>query len=90
MTENQNPPPVERPDEKAGGRTRPHGKVKRRIAGALAIGLGLLSVGFLYAAFAPQPQVAQAQQDTALIAKGEQLYNNTCITCHGANLQGVQ
>lgn len=64
--------------------------MKRRIAGALAIGLGLLSVGFLYAAFAPQPQVAQAQQDTALIAKGEQLYNNTCITCHGANLQGVQ
>ncbi|GAA1868328.1 MULTISPECIES: cytochrome bc1 complex diheme cytochrome c subunit [Pseudonocardia] len=90
MTENQNPPPADRPDEKAGGRTRPHGKMKRRIAGALAIGLGLLSVGFLYAAFAPQPQVAQAQQDTALIAKGEQLYNNTCITCHGANLQGVQ
>ena len=98
MTENpegavnaaQNPPPGNRPDQKAGGRTRPHGKMRRRIAGALAIGLGLLSVGFLYAAFAPQPQVAQAQPDAALISKGEELYNNTCITCHGANLQGEQ
>ncbi|MFP5070344.1 c-type cytochrome [Pseudonocardia nantongensis] len=93
MTENpegtaQNPPP-----EQPVGRSRaarPHGKLRRRIAGALAIGLGLLSVGFLYAAFAPQPQVANAQPDTALIAKGEELYNNTCITCHGANLQGEQ
>ncbi|MBN9738628.1 MULTISPECIES: cytochrome c [unclassified Pseudonocardia] len=98
MTENpegadhaaQNPPPGNRPDEKAGARRRPHGKLRRRIAGALAIGLGLLSVGFLYAAFAPQPQLAEAQPDAALIAKGEQLYNNTCITCHGANLQGEQ
>lgn len=96
MTENpegsvepaQNPPP-----EQAAGRSRaprPHGKLRRRIAGALAIGLGLLSVGFLYSAFAPQPQLAAAQPDAALIAQGEQLYNNTCITCHGANLQGVQ
>lgn len=93
MTENpegtaQNPPPGNRPDQKPGGRSRPHGKMRRRIAGALAIGLGLLSVGFLYAAFAPQPQVAQAQPDAALIAKGEELYSNTCITCHGSNLQG--
>ena len=44
MTENQNPPPADRPDEKAGGRTRPHGKMKRRIAGALAIGLEYTAV----------------------------------------------
>jgi ubiquinol-cytochrome c reductase cytochrome c subunit len=91
MTENQNPPPADRPDEKAGGRTRPHGKMKRRIAGALAIGLGLLSAGALYTVATPQAQVAVAQEaDAALVAKGEQLYNeNACITCHGANLQGV-
>ncbi|MFP5020600.1 cytochrome bc1 complex diheme cytochrome c subunit [Pseudonocardia phyllosphaerae] len=95
MTENpegavaQNPPP-ERP---SGGRdraARPHGKLRRRVAGALAIGLGLLTVGFLYSAFAPQGEYAQAQPDAALVAKGEELYNNTCITCHGANLQGVK
>ncbi|NMH99431.1 c-type cytochrome [Pseudonocardia acidicola] len=71
-------------------RRRPHGRLRRRLAGALALGIGLLAVGGLYTAFAPQPQVAKAQGDTALIAKGQQLYNNTCISCHGVNLQGVQ
>ena len=71
------------------GRARPHGKLRRRIAGALAIGLGLIAVGGLYAVFAPQPQTAQAAPNAALVAKGQQLYNTTCITCHGSNLQGV-
>jgi ubiquinol-cytochrome c reductase cytochrome c subunit len=70
---------------------RPHGKVRRRLAGALALGIGLLSVGALYTALQPQPQTAVAQQaDAALIAKGQELYNNTCISCHGSNLQGVE
>jgi ubiquinol-cytochrome c reductase cytochrome c subunit len=61
------------------------------VAGAVALGIGLLTAGGLYTALAPQPQVATAQQgDAALIAQGEQLYNNHCITCHGSNLQGVQ
>ncbi len=68
----------------------PRSRFRRRVAGALALGIGLLTVGGLYAAFAPQPQVATAQEgDAALIAQGEQLYNNTCVTCHGSNLQGV-
>ena len=71
------------------GRTRPHGKMRRRMAGVLALGVSLLEVGGAYAAFAPQPQVANAQPDAALVAKGQELYNNTCITCHGSNLQGV-
>jgi ubiquinol-cytochrome c reductase cytochrome c subunit len=69
----------------------PRSRFRRRVAGALALGIGLLAAGGLYAAFAPQPQVATAQEgDTALIAQGEQIYNNTCVTCHGSNLQGVQ
>ncbi|SHK86559.1 ubiquinol-cytochrome c reductase cytochrome c subunit [Pseudonocardia thermophila] len=57
----------------------------------LALGIALLSAGSLYTAFTPKAQVAQAQEDqTALIAKGQELYTNHCITCHGANLQGVQ
>jgi ubiquinol-cytochrome c reductase cytochrome c subunit len=68
----------------------PRSRFRRRVAGALALGIGLLTVGGLYAAFAPQPQVASAQEgDAALIAQGEELYNNACITCHGSNLQGV-
>ncbi|GAA5119246.1 cytochrome bc1 complex diheme cytochrome c subunit [Pseudonocardia adelaidensis] len=69
----------------------PRSRFRRRVAGALALGIGLLAAGGLYTAFAPQPQVATAQEgDTALIAQGEQIYNNTCVSCHGANLQGVQ
>jgi ubiquinol-cytochrome c reductase cytochrome c subunit len=68
----------------------PRSRFRRRVAGALALGIGLLTAGGLYAAFAPQPQVASAQEgDAALIAQGEELYNNACITCHGSNLQGI-
>jgi ubiquinol-cytochrome c reductase cytochrome c subunit len=60
------------------------------VAAALALGIGLLTAGGLYTAFAPQPQVATAQStDAALVAKGQDLYNNHCISCHGSNLQGV-
>jgi ubiquinol-cytochrome c reductase cytochrome c subunit len=69
----------------------PRSRFRRRVAGALALGIGLLTAGGLYTAFAPQPQVATAQEgDTALIAQGEEIYNNTCVSCHGSNLQGVQ
>jgi ubiquinol-cytochrome c reductase cytochrome c subunit len=64
-------------------------KLHRRVAGFLALSFALLSVGFLYSALAPEPPVAQAQADPALLRKGEQIYNNTCISCHGANLEGV-
>jgi ubiquinol-cytochrome c reductase cytochrome c subunit len=66
-------------------------KAFRRITGSLALLFGLLTVGFAYAALSPSPQTAQAAAvDPAQIAAGQQLYNNSCITCHGANLQGVQ
>lgn len=65
-------------------------RFRRRLAGAMALGIGLLSAGALYTVGAPAPQVAHAQEaDAALLAQGEELYNNACITCHGSNLQGV-
>ena len=37
------------------------------------------------------PGAAAASDDSAaLIREGKQLYDTSCITCHGANLQGVQ
>ena len=64
-------------------------RLRRRVSGILALSIALLSAGGLYTAFAPRPQTAQAQDDPALVRQGEQLYNNACISCHGANLQGV-
>ncbi len=65
-------------------------KLRRRISGLLALGFALLSAGFLFSALAPQPQTAQAQDDPTQVRLGEQLYNNTCISCHGTNLDGVE
>ncbi|XVV05572.1 cytochrome bc1 complex diheme cytochrome c subunit [Actinosynnema sp. CA-248983] len=65
-------------------------KLRRRISGLFALGFALLSAGFLFSALAPQPQTAQAQDDPAQVRLGEQLYNNTCISCHGKNLDGVE
>ena len=65
-------------------------KFQRRLAGLLALAIALLGVGTLYSFLVPEPQTAQAQEDPAVVRQGEQIYNNTCITCHGANLEGVE
>ncbi|KDN20854.1 cytochrome bc1 complex diheme cytochrome c subunit [Amycolatopsis rifamycinica] len=71
-------------------RYRARSKLRRRFAGLLALGIALVGAGALYAVFAPEPQTAQAQGTPAQLRLGEQVYNNTCIACHGANLEGVQ
>ncbi|MBV8933311.1 MAG: c-type cytochrome [Kutzneria sp.] len=74
----------------AGRRTRSRSKLKRRVTGLLALGVARVGAGALYAGFVPQPQTARAADVPELVTKGGQLYNNTCITCHGANLEGVK
>lgn len=65
-------------------------KVRRTLAGALALALGLTGAGILVNAITPDAQVATAQSDEqAMIQEGKTLYDTACITCHGANLQGV-
>jgi len=64
-------------------------KLRRRVAGALALGIALLSAGALYSVFAPRPQTAVAADNSQLVAQGQQVFDNHCITCHGQNLQGV-
>jgi quinol---cytochrome-c reductase cytochrome c subunit len=71
-------------------RNRAGSKLKRRISGVLALGIALVGAGGLYIVVTPEPQTAEAAADPALVRQGEQLYNNACITCHGANLQGVK
>ena len=85
------PEPAPEPREagrRRGGRNRLH----RRIAGALAIGLGLLTTAGLYTAATAEVNEAHAQAaDAALLQRGQELYNaNACISCHGSNLQGVE
>ncbi|HEX6356308.1 c-type cytochrome [Actinophytocola sp.] len=65
-------------------------KLRRRVAGLLALGFALIGVGAGYSVLVPEPQTAQAQDDPAIVREGEKIYNNTCISCHGANLEGVK
>lgn len=63
----------------------------RRISGALGLLFALVAVGFAYTALAPSAQTAAAPgPDPAAVARGQALYENSCITCHGANLEGVK
>jgi ubiquinol-cytochrome c reductase cytochrome c subunit len=62
----------------------------RRRVSAFAILFGALaSVGGAYAAFAATSGAADSSDSTAAVAEGKQLYEVSCITCHGANLSGV-
>jgi ubiquinol-cytochrome c reductase cytochrome c subunit len=62
---------------------------RRRLPGVLALGLGLLVTGGLYTTLLPAPQAAAQPDGAALIAQGQDLYVDACISCHGTNLQGV-
>src|SRR4051812_42935206 len=49
---------------------------------------GLILTGALYSVFAPA-QAADDKSESAAEAAGRELYSRSCITCHGANLDGV-
>lgn len=66
-------------------------KVRRTLASAVALTFALAGAGFAASALTPNSQVAvAAKDDQALINEGKDLYEVACITCHGANLQGVE
>lgn len=65
-------------------------RFQRRLAGVLALGVSLLSAGVLYSVVTPEPQTAVAAEDSVKVQEGKQLFDNTCLSCHGENLQGVE
>jgi ubiquinol-cytochrome c reductase cytochrome c subunit len=69
-------------------RARRRSKARRRLANTAGLLAGLVVTGAMYSVFSP----AQAADDTtqsAAEAAGQELYQQSCITCHGANLDGV-
>ena len=65
-------------------------RFRRRLSGALLLMIGLVVAGGAAATLTPTPQVAVADEESlALLRTGQELYETSCVTCHGANLQGV-
>jgi ubiquinol-cytochrome c reductase cytochrome c subunit len=65
-------------------------RLRRRLSGALLLLVGLTVAGGLAATLTPTPQVAVADESqSALLRTGKQLFDTSCVTCHGVNLQGV-
>lgn len=79
------------PSVRGARRPRKRSKAMRRISGALTLFLALTAFGFAYATIVSPEQAPAiaADLDAEQIAAGEAIYVNSCITCHGENLQGI-
>ncbi|OBA97402.1 cytochrome C [Mycobacteriaceae bacterium 1482268.1] len=65
-------------------------RLRRRLSAAVLLLIGLGLAGGLAATLTPTPQVAVADESaSALLRTGKQLFDTSCVTCHGVNLQGV-
>ena len=65
-------------------------RLRRRLSAGLLLVVALSAAGGLAAVLTPSPQVAVADESSsALLRTGKQLFDTSCVTCHGANLQGV-
>src|SRR5699024_5508128 len=77
--------------QRSPGAARRRRKLRKTLAGAFALVVGLTGPGFLANARTPDQNPATSQQDeTALVQQGKEIYEVACMTCHGANLQGQE
>lgn len=65
-------------------------QTRRRLSTAARMVAALTLVGGVYAAFAPGVSADEPTQDMSVAARqGKQLFDQSCITCHGPNAEGV-
>ena len=76
-------------ERKTGGSRSRRVGLRRRLGAAVVLTGALATMGAGYAAFAGSSGANATGSSATDIAAGRQLYDNSCITCHGANLDGV-
>jgi ubiquinol-cytochrome c reductase cytochrome c subunit len=64
-------------------------KTRRRLGAAVRMLAALALAGGVYTAFAPGAFADEPRQLSATALEGKQLYDNSCLTCHGRDGQGV-
>jgi ubiquinol-cytochrome c reductase cytochrome c subunit len=69
-------------------RARRRSKARRRLANVGGLLAALILTGAMYSVFAPA-QAADDTSESAAEAAGRELYEESCISCHGSNLDGV-
>ena len=65
-------------------------RARRRVGAALRMMAALALAGGVYTAFTPGAYAEDDQTLSAAAQEGKALFNNSCITCHGINAQGVE
>jgi ubiquinol-cytochrome c reductase cytochrome c subunit len=74
----------------ARARARRRSKGRRRWANVAGLLVALVLTGAAYSMFSPAQAAGSGSTESSAEAAGRALYEKTCITCHGANLDGVQ
>ncbi|MCO8276055.1 cytochrome c [Actinoplanes sp. TRM 88003] len=64
-------------------------RARRRLGAAVRMLAALALAGGVYTAFAPGAFADEPRQLSATALEGKQLYDNSCISCHGRDGQGV-
>jgi ubiquinol-cytochrome c reductase cytochrome c subunit len=70
-------------------RARRRSKQRRRLANTAGLLAALVLTGALYSVFAPAQAADEGTSESAAEAAGREVYERSCISCHGANLEGV-
>src|SRR3954465_11290570 len=71
-------------------RRRGPSRTRRRLGAAVRMAAALALAGGIYTAFAPGAFAEDTRQLSAAAQQGQALFNNSCISCHGRNAQGVE
>jgi ubiquinol-cytochrome c reductase cytochrome c subunit len=74
----------------AAARARRRSKQRRRIGNAAGLMAALVLTGVMYSFLAPANAADEGSSGSSgAVAAGQELYEVSCITCHGENLEGV-
>jgi ubiquinol-cytochrome c reductase cytochrome c subunit len=65
-------------------------RARRRLGAAVRMIAALVLAGGVYSAFTPGAYAEDDRTLSSTAQEGKALFDNSCITCHGVNAQGVQ